>query len=86
MKARGSIQYTIRQIPAALDKALRGKARLESKSLNEVALEVLSVGLQLKGQALEHCDLDFAIGSWVEDAEFDAAIRAQDQIDAASWQ
>lgn len=85
MRANGSIQYTIRQIPPALDKALRRKARAERKSLNRLAIEVLSAGLQLNGHSIEHQDLDFAIRSWVENAEFDAAIRAQDQIDPGLW-
>ncbi len=30
-------------------------------------------------------DLDSLIGSWREDAEFDAAIRAFEQVDEAMW-
>ncbi len=36
------MQYTVRKVPAALDKAIRGKARAEGKSLNEVAVEALA--------------------------------------------
>lgn len=30
-------------------------------------------------------DLDVLIGSWQEDAEFDTAIRALEQVDEAMW-
>ena len=33
----------------------------------------------------EHHDLDGLIGSWREDPEFDAAIRAFSQVDEAVW-
>ena len=33
----------------------------------------------------EHRDLDALIGSWQEDPEFDAAIRAFAQVDEAVW-
>lgn len=36
------MQYTIRQVPKAVDKALRVKAKREKKSLNQLAVEALS--------------------------------------------
>ncbi len=57
MKATGCCQYTIRQIPGAVDKSVRRKSRVE---------------------AVRHNDLDFMVGSWVEDEKFDEAIAAQD--------
>jgi hypothetical protein len=33
----------------------------------------------------EHHDLDEFIGTWLEDAEFDAAQRAFGQVDEAMW-
>jgi len=85
MKRDRNVQYTIRDVSPALDSALRERARAENKSLNAVALESLSVGLRLSGAAVRYHDLDFAIGTWVEDPEFDAAIKAQDKIDPALW-
>ncbi len=78
-------QYTIRSVPAAIDRALRQRARSEGKSLNEVALDVLRRGLGLDGPAPEHHDLDFLIGTWVEDPAFDEAVAAQDQVDEDLW-
>lgn len=33
----------------------------------------------------EHHDLDVLIGSWQEDPEFDAAVRAFEQVDESMW-
>jgi hypothetical protein len=85
MKNRGYCQYTIRQIPKAVDKSLRRKSQLERKSLNSVAIETLSAGLHLGGAPVRHDDLDFMAGSWVEDKKFDEAIAAQDCVDLKLW-
>ena len=37
------VQYTIRNIPKAVDKALKARARAERKSLNQLALEALAM-------------------------------------------
>lgn len=85
MRAIRSVQYTLRKVPRSLDEALRRKAQREGKSLNTIALETLSAGLQLTGEPVRYRDLDFLFGSWVEDPEFDAAIREQDQVDPDLW-
>jgi hypothetical protein len=79
------MQYTIRNIPKSLDQALRKRAREEGKSLNEAVVEVLKKALLGSGGPVQHHDLDFMIGTWVEDPEFDKAIEAQDQIDPEMW-
>jgi plasmid stability protein len=43
------MQYTLRNVPKALDGALRRRAKREGKSLNETALAVLLDGLGLSG-------------------------------------
>lgn len=45
MKAKVSVQYILRQIPAALDKALRKKSQREGKSINRTAIVLLQAGL-----------------------------------------
>jgi hypothetical protein len=86
MKANSGrrVQYTLRQVPAAVDAALREKARREGKSINEATIETLAEGLAAKGEIVHH-DLDFLIGSWVEDKEFDKALKDQDRIDPEMW-
>jgi len=85
MKTKAAVQYTLRQIPPALDEALRRKSRQDAKSINQTAIEVLRTGLALNGDPIRHWDLDFMVGSWVEDPSFDEAIRSQDRVDPKLW-
>lgn len=86
MKSKAPIQYTLRQIPPALDEALRRKSRQDGKSINQTAIEVLHSGLALAGDSIQHRDLDFMAGSWVEDPAFEEAIGSQDRVDPKLWQ
>ncbi len=82
MRRRQSVQYTIRNIPPAVDAALRRRARSRGKSLNQIALEELS---KAAGEDRVFDDLDFLAGSWVADAETDKALAEQRSIDAEMW-
>jgi plasmid stability protein len=84
MKRTKTAQYTIRGVPAFVDRALRARAKKEDKSLNQLALEALQQALGLD-KPKAHTDLDEFIGTWVEDPEFDKAIAEQDQIDEELW-
>lgn len=81
-----TVQYTVRSVPAHVDKALRRKAQEGRKSLNEVLRDAL---IKEAGGADEpghrYTDLDALAGSWVDVPGFDDALRAQDQIDEALW-
>lgn len=79
------MQYTIRNIPPAVDRALRERARREGKSLNAVATEALARGLDLEGQAVRRRDLGAIAGSWVRDREVDRALDEQRTIDPDLW-
>ena len=79
------MQYTIRNIPKPVDKALRAKARRERKSLNQVIVEAVQEGLGLNGKPTKHRDLDWFAGTWVEDPEFDRIIAEQDQVHPDDW-
>jgi plasmid stability protein len=79
------MQYTIRNVPKAIDQALRQKAKAQGKSLNQAVVDVLKQALLKDGPPIKHHDLDFMIGTWVEDPEFDKAIAAQDQIEPEMW-
>jgi plasmid stability protein len=80
------LQYTVRNIPEHVDRALRRKAREERKSLNEVLRQALirEAGAVEPSVRL-HADLDTLAGTWVDDPGFDEAIRAQDQVDESLW-
>jgi hypothetical protein len=85
VKSKDPIQYTIRQVPAHLDRSLRRRSKESGQSLNETAIEALSRGLGLSETPPHYRDLNALAGTWQEDAAFDAAITAQDQVDVRLW-
>ena len=80
-----SIQYTLRDVPASVDRELRSRATRERQSLNSVALHLLTVGLGLSGEPPRSHDLDSVAGSWVEDPALDAALKSMDKVDKDLW-
>ena len=79
------MQYTLRGIPAALDEAIRERAKTEGKSLNEVAVEALADGLGLGDEDIVRRDLSDVVGTWRKEAAVDAALAAQDRVDEGLW-
>jgi hypothetical protein len=79
------MQYTIRRIPAALDNALRQRARASSKSLNDAAVDALAEGSGMAGKPRKRRDLRDIAGTWKPDKAVDRALAAQDQVDADLW-
>ena len=69
-----SLQYTIRDVPKGIDRALRRRAKEEARSLNAVVVDTFARGLEIGAKPVEHGDLDALIGSWQEDPAFDRAI------------
>lgn len=78
-------QYTIRQVPPHVDQALRQRAHEEGRSLNAIAIEMLRRGLGLTQKPIRYHDLDDLAGTWVDDPEFDKAIKDMDQVDQRLW-
>jgi plasmid stability protein len=79
------MQYTVRGISQALDRALRQRSRAEGKSMNATALEALAQGLGLADGGIPLRDLDDIAGTWVKDTTAEAAFAEQDQIDESLW-
>jgi len=79
------MQYTLRNVPLHLDRALRNRAREEKKRLNEVALEALLQAFALQGDGLKRRDLSDMAGAWIEDPEVDRALEEQRTIDPDLW-
>ncbi len=77
-------QYTIRNVPEEVDRALRKQAKASGKSINEVALDALAKAARIDSLSRLEEFRDI-IGSWVEDPEFDRALEAQRQIDEELW-
>ncbi|HUB18301.1 MAG TPA: hypothetical protein VL990_06680 [Acidobacteriaceae bacterium] len=79
------MQYTIRNVPGALDSALRRRAQEQGKSLNEVAVEALARGTGISGERVRKRDLSDIVGTWQDDPAFDEAIADQDKVDEEMW-
>lgn len=79
-------QYTIRNVPEAVDRELRETARKRGISLNEAALAAMRRGLGVSEILPEYHDLDDLIGTWKDDPEFEEAISNQDTVDRELWQ
>ena len=78
-------QYTIRNIPPAVDRALRQKASALRQSLNTVLLRALEAEAGVGQGAREHHDLDRFAGSWVDDPKVDRALATQRRVDPKDW-
>jgi hypothetical protein len=79
------MQYTIRGIPAALDEALRERARTSGKSLNEAAVDALTAGTGLTGYKSRRRSLSDIAGTWKTEKAVEAALVDQDVIDKDMW-
>ena len=79
------MQYTIRNIPAELDKVIRGRARAGRKSINDIAVAALVQGLGLGSESVVRRDLGDIAGTWTKDKAVEAALAAQDRVDPDLW-
>ena len=77
-------QYTVRNIPAGLDRALREWAKRRRVSLNQAIVDALRRGIGIEEEQ-EHNDLDDLIGTWQKDQEFDRALAEQDTLEPDLW-
>ena len=83
MKAQADeIQYTIRGVPAEVDRLLRQKAAARHQSLNQLVVEELATATMGRQRRADFSEL---AGKWVDDPEFDEIIAAQRQIDPDKW-
>ena len=82
----GRVQYTVRDVPAHVDRALRRRATDEGKSLNQLLRDALTkeAGGEVPSPMV-HDDLDALAGTWDEYPEFDRALAEQDRVDPAMW-
>lgn len=80
-----SMQYTIRGVPAAVDNALRERAREAGKSLNEAAVDALTEGSGMTGSRRKRRDLADIAKTWKADKAVEAALADQDRVDEDLW-
>jgi hypothetical protein len=86
MKRNGTRQYTVRSVPADIDRALRRQARARHASLNEVLLDALRRAAGIVAEPRRNHGLDKFIGSMKPDPELDKALEDQRRIDPEMWQ
>jgi hypothetical protein len=79
------MQYTIRGIPPAVDRAVRARAKASGKSLNEAAVEALAEGTGTLGLPRRRRDLTDIAGTWQKEKTVEAALAAQDLVDDDLW-
>jgi hypothetical protein len=79
------MQYTIRGVPEVVNEALRERARREGKSLNEAALDALADGAGVSRAPRKRRAFDDIAGTWTAEKAVEAALAAQDEIDADLW-
>jgi len=79
------MQYTLRNIPASMDRALRQRALREGKSLNQTLLELLRRAMGFDGEPIRHRNLDDIVGTWQEDPKMERALEEQRCIDPDMW-
>jgi hypothetical protein len=80
---------TVRNLPPAVAKAVREKARKEKLSLNKAVVRLLeeATGAEKGERHVVHHDLDHLAGTWSESEyrEFMEALGEQRQVDPEMW-
>jgi len=79
------IQYTIRNIPPAVDRVIRKRSQQSGKSFNQTVLELLS--LQTFGTVTppQENGFDWLYNQRTLDASFDEAVNELSQVDEKLW-
>ena len=80
---------TVRNLPPAVARAVKEKARKEKLSLNRAIVKLLeeATGADSGKKKVVHHDLDHLAGTWSETEyqEFMSALQEQRQIDPEMW-
>ena len=78
------MQYTLRNVPQALDRALKARAKLLGQSVNQVTLDALAHSMQ---QTLRRRSLRNMPGAWsaAEAKAFERSLAEQRDIDGELW-
>jgi hypothetical protein len=82
---------TVRNLPPAVAKAVREKAKREKLSLNKAIVKLLEEatghGQTKVAKPVVHHDLDHLAGTWSEEEyqQFMESLREQRQIDPEMW-
>jgi len=78
-----AIQYTIRGVPEEVDRVLRERAASKHISLNQLIVDELT---ELTVGGRKFADFSDLVGIWGPDAELDAELESQRQIEPEMWE
>ncbi len=78
-------QYTIRNVPASVDRALRRRAAAAKVSLNTLLLRALEAEAGVS-HARERNDLDAFFGSWIADPRVERALADVRRVEPGDWE
>ena len=80
-------QITLRNIPQALERELRARAKKNKQSLNRTITGLLSNALGVPATVTKKRDLSDLGGTWTQEqaAEFEQAIAVFETIDPDVW-
>lgn len=80
------IQYTIRNIPPAVDMVIRKRSKQSGKSFNQTVVDLLSLQTYGTIKPPSEQDFDWLYNQKTLDTSFDEAIESMSQIDQKLWQ
>ena len=76
---------TFEHLPESITQALKDRAIKSGRPLQAVALEALILGLGRTDTTIPIRDLSDVVGTWVEDPEFDEAMKYFERIEPDLW-
>ncbi len=80
------IQYTIRNIPPAVDRVIRKRSKQSGKSFNQTVVDLLSLQTFGTTKIPPDNNFDWLYNKNTLDESFDEAIENLSQVDEKLWQ
>jgi len=80
-----TIQYTIRNIPPAVDRVIRKRVQLQGGSFNQTVVDLLSLQVLGTAHPKEEPGFDWLFNQSTLDSGFDDAIADLSRVDDALW-
>jgi hypothetical protein len=80
------LQYTIRNIPPAVDRVIRKRSKQSGKSFNQTVVDMLSLQTFGTTKIPKEDTFDWLFGANTLDKTFDEAIKDLSQVDKKLWQ
>lgn len=78
-------QYTIRNVPQRVHRALRRRAAERGVSMNSLLLEALEAEAGERAPPPANKDLDDLFGTWVQDEAVDRALSELRRVEPKDW-